>query len=107
VSRSPALPRKLRVGPYTYTVTLDQACVDDELLGETDPDRHTIRLNPTLPPALLRSTLLHEAMHAVAVSGAAIKGDVRLNQEQWISRLESPLYALLVNNPALVRFLTT
>lgn len=99
-------PTSLKVGPYDYRITVDAALDDGGLRGITDTDEHYIRLNPKLPPGLMRTTLLHEALHAVATSGAAINQDDKLPQETWISRIEAPLAALLRDNPQLVAFLT-
>lgn len=97
-------PASLTVGPYTYTVSLSDGLDDGLLRGCTDTDAHTIRLNRRNPPALQRSTLLHEALHAVA-NVAGIR-DEKLTQEAFISRIEAPLTALLRDNPELVGFLT-
>lgn len=100
------LPRRIKVGPYTYTVDLNDGLDDAELRGITDTDLHQIRLNPGNPPALMRSTLLHEAIHAVAVSCARITCEEKLVQEDWIGRIEAPLTALLRDNPQLLAYLT-
>lgn len=97
-------PTTLTVGPYTYAVSLSDGLDDGLLRGCTDTDAHTIRLNRRNPPALQRSTLLHEALHAVA-NVAGIR-DERLTQEQFVTRLEAPLTALLRDNPTLVTFIT-
>lgn len=99
------LPAELVVGPYVYSVTLHEALEDDGLRGVSDTDLHYIRLNPKNPPALQRSTLLHEALHCVAVS-AGIGPKDKLPQEEWIGRIEAPLTSLLRDNPALVAYLT-
>lgn len=99
-------PTALVVGPYTYSVELHPALEDGEFRGITHTDDHYIRLNPKLPPALMRTTLLHEALHAVASSGAAISLEEKLTQEAWIGRIEAPLTGLLRDNPELVAFLT-
>lgn len=103
-----SIPKKVKVGPYTYTVEIHAALDDAEvnLRGVSDTDQHYIRLNPKNPPGLMRSTLLHEVLHAVAVSGAAIGTNERLPQEAWISRIEASLLAVLRDNPAVIAYLT-
>lgn len=101
----PALPKTLAVGPYTYAVEDCEALDADDLRAVTDTDRHTIRIvTACMSPALARSTLLHEALHAVHVT-AGITGDAKLTPEQFVSRCEPGLYALLRDNPSLVAFL--
>ena len=100
----PQIPGEIKVGPYVYTVTLHEALEDDGLRGVSDTDLHYIRLNPKNPPALQRSTLLHECMHAVAAS-AGIGGGEKLQQEDFITRVEAPLTSLLRDNADLVAYL--
>ena len=57
--------RHLKIGAHTYNLILTSD-IDD--CGSTEMTTRKIRLNATMPPTVLESTLLHEAMHVMNTS---------------------------------------
>ena len=101
----PSLPTELRVGPYVYTVETTDAILDGEMLG-TSSDLHSrIRIATDASRGQIRSTLLHEAMHAVQYA-ASIRDSDKLSPEDFIRRTEAGMLALLRDNPGLIAYLT-
>jgi hypothetical protein len=94
-------PNKIRILGKTYSVayTSGKPLAQDDL-GHCDYGQQRIAVRSGLAHDEERSTLLHEAIHAVAYGM-----NTRLS-EQKVGVLESGLYALLVDNPDLVAYLT-
>jgi hypothetical protein len=109
-TRKPRLPDELKVGPFVYTVTddvLSHVLAEnesrEELYGRCDLRRLAISLNPDQAPMQKRSTMVHEALHAVIATAAfPIDND---DEERLIRCLEAPLLALIRDNPELVAWL--
>lgn len=71
-----------------------------------------IWINPELHPVNKRESLLHEILHTLyAVSGGDVRNvvtheTVGLDVEEYtVTRLESPMFAFLIDNPAVVAFI--
>ncbi len=97
-------PKQLRVGPYTYKVAVDPDRLPVDLFGQCDKGKHVIALHPEQSSIRLRSTLLHEILHALCdVTG--VDDD---KAEEHIATVIAPaLLAVLRDNPKLVSWLTT
>lgn len=93
-------PSKLRILGKDYSVkyTSDYP-VNDDTEGHCDYLTLKITVREDLHPSEERSTLLHEALHCVShAMGLHF-------EENVIERLESGVFALLVDNPQLVSYL--
>lgn len=107
------IPESIEVGPFTYTVTTDELArrraegAEKSLLnGHTDCEQLTIIVDPAIAPAMLRDTVLHETLHAIAdVTGLGHEWGVE-KEETIIRRLSPVLLDVIRRNPALVAYLT-
>lgn len=106
-------PMAIDVGPYRYTVKVDEAAINkasvdakDGLLGSHDGGRLVITLDPALAPDMMASVLIHELEHAILFQVGADEG---LDQEQ-VERIcnanSTLLLDMLRRNPKLVEHLT-
>lgn len=96
-----ALPRQLRIGPMTWSVTLDPLLSD--AVGETRAQKLTIRLAPGQAPDYERDTLLHEVMHAILIHNALeLEHDF---EEKLCLTLAPALLDTLRRNPRLRAYL--
>lgn len=81
--------------------------------GLTDHRSLGVWINPTLHRVNKRETLLHEVLHILfSCSGGDVVSDVLPKHEHAneaeefiVSRLEAPLMAFLVDNPAVLAFI--
>ena len=111
---TPTPPATIQVGPFTYTVHVDkarmnQACRDDhtDLLGRCEHRTLDIDIDPDQAPGQMADTLLHELLHALTdVTGLANEWDED-REEAVVRRLSPVLLDTLRRNPALVAYLTT
>ena len=110
-------PKRLRIGPYLYRVVCggerwEKIRADQEskdLYGIHLPHDLVIGLDPTQDPGVLRTTLLHELLHACfnlsnePFRRVSLKG---MEMEEYIiGHLETTLLSVLRDNPDLVAFL--
>lgn len=104
-------PSSVVVGPYTYSVVVDEAAVHAAsyeegrpLSGISDHAAQTIALHPDLGPDALADILLHEVLHAeLAQLDHNLPRDV---EERIVTYLGAHLLDTLRRNPQLVEFLT-
>ncbi|MFZ4431667.1 MAG: hypothetical protein ACOYOQ_00570 [Microthrixaceae bacterium] len=96
-------PGKLRVGPFTYRVVVDEGRIPSDLYGACDKSHHVISLHPNQSGDRLRATLLHEVIHALC-DVAAVDDDKA--EEAVATRLAPLLLDVLRDNPRLVEYLT-
>ena len=103
------LPRSLRIGPYTYTLRVDDAAIlayqaqAGEIVGAlTHLESFEMKFASTSSGP---STVLHEVLHVLMdQSGLAQRlGDER--EEDTIQSLDHLLLGVLRANPALVAYL--
>ena len=96
-------PTKLKFGGQHYLVRLKDGLKQrgKSLLGLCVYEKNEILLNPNQGLDSLKSTLLHEALHAGA---NALDWDA---QEATVIKMEKVVYALIRENPSLVRWLLT
>ena len=59
------LPKKVRVGPYSYTFEQNKIADSDRRWAETSHLMRTIRFGELCDPTQIPSTLIHELIHAV------------------------------------------
>lgn len=91
----------------TLSHTLAEHETRSHLMGSCNNKTLTISLNPELAPDQMRSTLVHECLHAlVSVSGVQIQEGCDDPEERAVAALEAPLYALIRDNPKLIAWLT-
>ena len=75
-------------------------------MGCTTVDSQTITIHPTQGPDQLRRTVLHEVLHAVVEGSGLGKWLGSSESEEFaVAVLDSALYQLIRDNPALVDFL--
>jgi hypothetical protein len=106
------MARQVNVGPYTYAVTderLDWQAVEElrgpAAYGYTSHTQQRIYLQPALHPAMRRTVLLHEVLHAAAfASGLAFDGDH--SEEEWVLRVTPLLLDALARSHGLAAYLT-
>jgi hypothetical protein len=96
----------VRVGPYVFRVVRKPGMtIADEKVGDSSVSLSRIRYADGPSPMQIRATILHEVLHAVALT-AAITSEDKLAQEEWISRIESGLLGVIRDNPELIGYLT-
>lgn len=97
-------PKKIKVGPYTYTVQLyPDSTISDH--GACVYAHQTIFINPNQHPDRAGDTLLHEVLHAIwDLSGFDVMPD--LHEETVVRSFASWLSQVLKDNPELTKFVT-
>lgn len=105
------MPASVKVGPLHYEVAADSLShllaehgATKPLLGQCDHQALKIVLAPEQAPLALRSTALHEVLHAV-IATAAFPIDTD-DEERLVRVLEAPLFQLIRDNPALIAWLS-
>lgn len=93
-------PSKVKVLGQTFTVNyVSGAPLEDDDLGECSVDSLTISVRDGLSPEKERLILTHELVHAIEdVLGLKLK-------EKQVEGLETGIYALIRDNPSLLRYL--
>ena len=106
-------PTSVRVGPYTYTIKVDAERIkelekesDTDLFGMTTHGHLEIVLQPDVADTVLRETMLHEVLHAVLFNTGLSDRMTDKAEEHLVRALSPALFALLRENPDLVRYLT-
>ena len=107
------MPKSVQVGPYTYTVLVDQAKMNllrveyanANQVGSCDFWQHQIVLAPEPCGAVQRETLLHEVMHACH-KAVGIDANTKLTPEELLARTGVLVLDTLQRNPDLVAYLT-
>jgi len=102
-ARGPQPPAQIRVGPYIYRVEVSSEWYNTND-GRTDSEICKLWVNANLAPCMQRETLWHEVMHA-AWNYAQLGTDDR-GEEDVIKFLSPVLVQILLDNPALVIYLT-
>jgi hypothetical protein len=110
---SKTAPAHVDVGPYRYTIVVDELTIrraeNEErarLHGRTEHSRLTIELDPSLPAVKEREVLLHEILHTVAEM-VGVRSDLGFNREESvIMRMAPALLDVLRRNPDVVAYLT-
>lgn len=90
------LPKKLRILGKTYTVELAPGITE---YGLCDEENQTIKVRPVKGGDVVKDTLIHECIHAIDFS---MHTDLT---EKQVSALGAGIWALLNDNPELMRFL--
>lgn len=93
-------PKKLRILGKTYSVHFGSTTpLNDTDQGNCDYQQQEICVREGLGPDEERSTVLHEAIHAVAYAM-----NVKMS-EGAVESFEAGLYALIVDNPDFIKYL--
>lgn len=110
------LPKRVKVGPFRYSVAVggvewDQARLasnDPDLVGHADHATLTIAMRPGLVPGAEREVLLHEILHACSnAAGQPLECMSHEEAEENAVRvLAPPLLGVLRDNPAVIAYLT-
>lgn len=102
-------PRRIRIGPHTYKVTVNEGprLRGEGRRGDCNPDQCRVAIDPDLPHTMAADSLLHELTHC-AWSQSALRGSDALDdhEEAIVQALAPLLLALLRSNPKLVAYLT-
>lgn len=106
-------PKKIRVGPFTYEVVVDQAAIDregveegDSRVGSCDLDGQRIIVSPKLAKDQMKDTIWHEVLHGVSDQvGVSVELGSE-NEERFIRRMATATLDLMQRNPKLLAYLT-
>lgn len=105
-------PSSIVVGPYTYSVVLDEAAIHrasfeagSPVSGNTEEAAQRIALDPNLAADALAECLVHELVHVLILQ--APLGLTREEDERLAHAFGYSLLDVLRRNPELVTFLTT
>ena len=97
-------PRKVVIGPYDYRIVIDADRIPADLYGLCDKGKHVISLHPEQSATRLRSTLIHELLHALCdLTGV----DDDKAEERIVTVLAPAMLAMMQDNPRLLELLTT
>jgi len=107
-------PERVRIGPFVFNITWSQAelmrfCRTDgqDAFGQTHPDTLNIYIDDTRPLVALQNTLVHELLHALLwtynIPTPVEEG--RDKEEEFVSRMDTPLLLLLKENPVVFEWL--
>lgn len=96
-SRTPSLPKSLKVGADTYSIAelASETALVAGIRGFCDKHHHAIRVALDGSPAEARNTLFHEALHAVFADGYLHGTE---GEETIVSVLSNRLLALFRDN---------
>lgn len=102
------LPRKVFVGPYTYSIYCNDAATAalGSDFGQCDTERLEIKLSHDKPLQIHQEVLVHEMLHA-AMNVAAL--DVTLGEgiEEDVVRRLAPILTMMIKaNPQWIKFIT-
>jgi hypothetical protein len=104
-------PRSIKVGTATYSVECDDVArrelAGNSCRGDTDREYLRIRVSPDQHADVIRSTLVHEFLHAI-VGETSLKQSVLKehdDEEIVVSEVARALLDALDRNPALRRYL--
>lgn len=104
-TKTPKPPPKVRVAGKDYRVeVLPRSDMDDGALGTFDRVACVIALAAEQAPAEKAESLLHELLHAVASNHKLGLGDEA--EETVVNAFSRGLFAILRDNPKLVKYLT-
>ena len=99
------VPMYVLVGPHSYRLKFVQGLKHEDgdmLLGQCITDHLCIELEEDQPNSLLRETVLHELVHAIASQfGLSDRAD----EEAWANAMGVGMLQLLVQNPKLCEWL--
>ncbi len=92
------LPKVLRIVGKNYRVVQTETPMIDDC-GQCDDNKQEIKISQGMAHDLERDTLLHEAIHAIDYC-------MQLNMsEKQVNGMGTALYALLGDNPDLIKYL--
>ena len=103
------MPRTVKIGPYRYSLLVDDAAVaaqerasNDSIDAFTSLAKHEMRFSSAAHQPV---SVIHEVLHALFdLTGANIRlGSER--EEDVIQSIDHLIVALLQENPALIRYL--
>ena len=94
------LPKKVKVGPYTYQVkTWDTGGDDNGCYGDCSNTHHVIHIGTRYSDTKVRAILLHEILHAIWHVWTIEDEDT---EERMIQTLTHGLLAVINDNPKLL-----
>lgn len=75
------IPRKVKVGPYTYTVVRKREIKEEgkEMLGLCDREKHAIYMTSGMEKKKEKEVFLHECLHAIEDSYGISLGENKVN----------------------------
>lgn len=104
------LPRSAVLGPFEYRITASRkewkkrSPEPNGLYGYTDHHLGLILIYPETAPAMRRTVLLHELMHAAAFAAGQLDSRKR-NEEDWVAMVAPMLLDALRRSPELSAYL--
>lgn len=104
------VPRSVRIASQRWAIELHESghvntdgTINDGVIGQNDIFNHLIRLDELLDDQSRAETLLHEALHGVLYIAGLGTGP---EAEDVVNRISPLVLDMLIQNPALVRYLT-
>jgi hypothetical protein len=109
VTNEPRIPAFVQVGPFRYSIIIDQAAIDRAsveskvtLNGHTDHSEQRMTIAPDLADDRLVEVLVHEVLHAIT-NLVGLDNDLDDGHEEAVvARLAPAVVDLLRRNPDLV-----
>ena len=96
------LPKRVKVGGFWYSIGADNDLLQAEgLMGEILVTGLTIRIDDSKPPPVMKTTLLHELIHA----SLPYFGDGDGLNEGQIKVVSRMLFQVLTENPEVRKFI--
>lgn len=107
------LPKTLKIGPYVYTVSVQEDMKspngDYPVWGWHSLGRLSICLEKNIPTSIQKMALLHEILHAcfslAEIGGDPSKDPIDLTEEDIICRLTPCLLQTFIDNPKLMEYI--
>jgi len=108
-----SLPRKAVLGPFTYRITesrkewekwAPEIAVEEDWWGYTHHASATILIQPNINPALQRTVLMHELLHACCFSAGMLDTRKR-DEETWVAMVAPMVLDSIARSPGMTDFL--
>lgn len=100
---------EIYISPLTYNLVFEdepKMTPDGEYSGYTDNENLKIVIKKSLAKGKMEVTILHEILHGILIqAGLNLSEDDDSFYEQMIEVLSHSLYALIKNNPKLIKLL--
>jgi len=101
-----SLPKKVKVGPWTYEIKLVDGWVGEhDLWGQISHGERVIRMSDQQGVADLQTHLLHEINHAIYLLFRLSSGGGEIDEERIVDAFANGWAMIYKDNPALLKFL--
>lgn len=90
------IPKKIKIGIYIYKIVSNYVFDNENDWGETDFNKHIIRLSKNLSKQAAEATLFHEIRHIIAMLYGGVTDMV--DDEEQNERMSQGWYQVLKEN---------